>query len=88
MSQDFVWVLTGHRANFPSGVFSTRDAAERVIRANKLTGTLTRYPLDRLSYEWAITEGYFKPKRPDQQTPEFMSKFASGEEHYHYLDGV
>ena len=79
----WVWVFTGG-GTFPSGVFSSREKAEAWIRANRLEGCLTRYPLDVGAYDWAVREGYFLPKRDDQRTPAFIQRFACGQEHYHY----
>jgi hypothetical protein len=39
-----VWVFNGATNQFPSAVFENRESAEEWIRANALTGTLTRYP--------------------------------------------
>jgi len=83
-----VWVFNGARSNFPSAVFTVRELAEAWIAKHQLTGTLTRYPLDQGAFEWALERGYFKPKRSDQQTPEFIGRFsAANQEHYHYEDG-
>jgi hypothetical protein len=84
---EFVWIFNGGGA-FPSGVFSTRDNAEQWIAANHLSGTLTRYPLDQGAYQWAVAAGHFKPKNPRHDTPEFIGRFASGAEHYHYENGT
>jgi hypothetical protein len=86
MELEFVWVFNG-RGQFPSGVFSARATAEAWIAAYRLTGCLTKYPLDMGAYEWAVSDGYFKPKRDDQNTPRFIGAFACGREHYHYEDG-
>lgn len=84
-----VWVFNGARANFPSGVFTTKELATAWIAKHKLSGTLTRYPLDQGVYEWALERGYFKPKRDDQKTAEFIGRFsAAHQEHYHYEDGT
>jgi hypothetical protein len=83
-----VWVFNGARSNFPSAIFTTRELAEEWIARHRVTGTLTRYPLDQGVYEWAVEHGYFKPKRLDQQTGEFIGRFsAANQEHYHYEDG-
>jgi hypothetical protein len=83
-----VWVFNGARSNFPSGVFTTRELANLWISAHKLTGTLTRYPLDQGVYEWATERGYFRSNRDDQQSAEFISRFsAANQEHYHYQNG-
>jgi hypothetical protein len=83
-----VWVFNGDNS-FPSGVFSSRENAERWISEQRLSGTLTKYPVDVPVYDWAIANGAFKPKRADQREPRFIGRFSSArEEHYHYTDGV
>lgn len=85
---DSVWVFNGARSNFPSGVFSKREIAEKWIREQSLTGTLTKYPMDISAYEWAVSKGHFKPKRPDQESPEFIGRFSdASQEHHHYEEG-
>lgn len=84
----FVWIFNGLKARFPSGVFTDREAAERWIEQHGLSGTLTAYPLDVGIYDWAVKIGYFKPKRDDQHTAEFIQRFSSAsQEHYHYENG-
>ena len=83
-----VWVFNGG-GQFPAGVFSARDRAEAWIAARRLTGTLTRYPVDVGVYAWAVGRGAFPPRRPDQSDPEFIGRFSSAsQEHYHYEAGV
>ena len=83
-----VWIFTGPRAQFPSGVFTSREAAERWIRPHRLSGTLTAYPVDVGVYDWAVSVGHFAPTRNDQRAPEFIQRFSSAsQEHYHYEDG-
>ena len=83
-----VWVFSGGRAHFPGGVFTDRDIAESWIGRNRLTGTLTRYPIDIGAYEWAIEKGLFRPRKPHQSEPEFIGGFSdTGMEHYHYENG-
>ena len=83
-----VWVFNGNNSNFPSGVFSSREKAEEFISTRKLSGVLTEYPMDVLVYDWAISNGHFKPKRDDQRTPEFIQRFSSAsQEHFHYENG-
>lgn len=82
-----VWIFTGPQAQFPAGVFSSRENAETHIARYGLSGTLTRYALDVLGYHEAIKAGRFKPRRPDQETALFMSRFSDGAEHYHYGSG-
>jgi len=83
-----VWVFNGAKSHFPSGIFTSKKLAEEWIRKSRLTGTLTCYPLDIGVYEWALSNGYFTPKRDDQTTPEFIGRFSdASQEHYHYEDG-
>lgn len=83
-----VWVFTGSQAQFAAGVFTQRKAAEQWIRQHGLSGTLTAYPLDIGTFDWAISAGYFTPKRDDQRSAEFIQRFSSAsQEHYHYENG-
>ncbi len=84
-----VWVFNGAKARFASAVFSSKELAVGWITKNRLSGVLTRYPLDMSAYEWALARGHFTPSREDQRTPEFIGKFTSAsQEHYHYEDGI
>jgi hypothetical protein len=81
---DHVWIFKSG-GQFPSAVFTTRQKAEAWITANRIEGTLTKYPLDVSIYDWALASGYFVPKRDDQRTSQFIGQFSSAsQEHYHY----
>lgn len=83
-----VWVFNGATNRFPSGVFEDRESAEEWIRANVLTGTLTRYPVGQPVYDWAVARGSFTPKSEKDRTPAFIANFSSGaQEHFHFEDG-
>ena len=87
-----IWIFVGHHgernAAFPSGAFSTFDHADKWIKDNKLSGTLTQYPVDIGVHDWAVANGFFKPKRSDQNSPEFIQRFTTAsQQHYHYEDG-
>jgi hypothetical protein len=82
------WVFNGSRANFPASVFSNRELAEAWILKHRLTGTLTRYPIDQGAYDWSIERGHFTPKKQEHTSPEFIQDFGCASfEHYHYEDG-
>ncbi|HEY8601598.1 MAG TPA: hypothetical protein VIL85_24440 [Thermomicrobiales bacterium] len=87
-----VWVFSGasnDRFSFPGGVFTDRVIAEEWIERHKLTGTLTRYPLNIGVYDWAVARGWFTPMRPQHTSAEFIGTFSSAtQEHYHYHRGV
>jgi len=90
-----VWVFTGARSSpsdttptFPSGVFSTLDAAEEWIKRHELSGTVTLYRVDVGAYDWAVANGYFKPSKPHHETSEFIGRFCGGDVHHHYEAGA
>lgn len=86
---DGVWVFLGERGTLPSAVFSTRERAEAWIAERRLTGCLTRYPIDRPVYEWAIESGLWAPSKPHQVQPSFIGRFSSASlDHAQYEDGV
>ena len=83
-----VWIFNGSRSAFPSAVFQSKDAAVAWIKEDRLSGTLTQYPVDVPVYDWAIEHGYFKPRRPYQQSPDFIGTFSSASQnHLHFEDG-
>jgi hypothetical protein len=82
-----MWVFNGDKSRFPSGVFTDKNLADEWIRKNKLTGTLTAYPVNQSVYDWAVENGHFEPIRDDQKTPSFIGNFSSAaQEHEHYDD--
>jgi hypothetical protein len=84
-----VWVFQGERSRFPSAIFSRLELAEQWIQTQKVTGILTKYPIDISVYDWAIHEGVFAIKREDQMMPSFIQRFTSAsQEHYHYQHGT
>lgn len=71
-----------------SGVFSTKEKAEEWIKKYSLTGMLTIYPVDEAAYDWALRMGFFKIKKENDSSPEFIGKFSSAsQEHWHYTNG-
>jgi hypothetical protein len=83
-----VWVFNGDKHRFPSGVFTDQTLAEEWIKRNKLTGTLTAYPINQGVYDWAVESGFFTPKRDDQRTASFIGNFSSASQpHKHYENG-
>ena len=86
--QEYVWVFHGANGRFTSGVFTTRKTAEKWINENTLTGILTKYPVNQGVYNWSINNGYFKVKKEEQKSPDFIQRFTTAsQEHYHYEDG-
>jgi hypothetical protein len=83
-----VWLFHGVEANFTGAVFTSRERGEEWVAANKLTGMLTRYPVDTGVYDWAIARGLFTPKKDHERSVAFIGCFTSASQgHYHYEDG-
>ena len=84
-----VWLFSGTGGRFSSGVFTTKDKAMDWIKVRKLSGTLTKYPVDCGVYEWAINNKLFEPSKESEFSPAFIQKFScASQEHYHFEDGA
>ena len=84
-----VWVFVGAGARLPSGIFTTKEMAIQWVEKYKLTGVLTKYPVDESVYDWAVSSGYFTPKSDKQRTARFIGFFTTAiQEHYHFEDGA
>ena len=84
-----VWIFSGAGGRFASGVFSEKDAAVNWIEKWKLSGTLTKYPVDVGVYDWAIARGIFDVKKESERSAEYIQRFTSaGQEHCHFENGI
>ena len=89
LPEKHVWIFIEEHGGAPGGVFSSRQLAEQWIRANRLSGTLSAYPLDEGCFDWALRNelvtGTAKTRGND---PVFIGSFTSAsQEHYHYEHG-
>lgn len=83
-----MWLFNGARCAAPSGAFTASERGDRWIRSNRLTGTLTAYPVDLGVYDWAIACGSFRPKGPRYEGSSFVQRFTSAaQSHVHYTAG-
>ena len=84
-----VWIFNGEGGRFPGGVFTSRSAAEAWIRARKLSGILTAYPLDEGCFEWALRNDLVTGKAKERgDDPAFVGSFSTAsQEHVHYREG-
>ncbi len=80
-----VWVFNGNTNHFPSGVFSSENAAKAWIARHNLEGTLTAYPIDTGVYEWAIEKGYFRPKKEYHYSSEFIGNFSTASQYHEHF---
>ncbi len=86
---DHVWVFNGAGGRLPSAIFLDKQMAIAWIAQHRLTGVLTRYPVNIGLYDWALRMNFFTPRREDQKTPQFIGRFTCASlEHYHCEDGV
>lgn len=84
-----VWVFVAPRAQFPSGIFESTIDAEKWISTYSLTGTLTEFHVGFGVYDWALQEGFFKPKPDKVIDASFIGSFTSASmRHFHYENGI
>jgi hypothetical protein len=89
MNYKYIWVFCGEGSRFPSAIFTSYEIGHAWIEKNKLTGTLTQYPLDKDVYTWAIENNFFTPKKSHEKDKKFIQGFSCAmQKHYHYEDGI
>ena len=84
-----VWVFNKTNASFSGGVFSELALAEKWIKENRLSGIITKYPVDQGVFDWAIENNMhsIKPEKLSEKSkqPNFIGGFTTAaQEHYHY----
>lgn len=87
----FIWVFNGG-SQFPGGLFTTVDKAEAWIARHKLSGVLTKYPLDEGCFDWAVRTGCHGMRDTtlsrNREDPRFIGGFSSAsQDHIHYEAG-
>lgn len=83
-----VWVFLGSEARRASGVFRTELENRSWIERNRLSGTLTEYPVGDGCYDIAVRRGSFRPTREHHGSPQHVAGFSPGwTRHLHYEDG-
>jgi len=88
MKDNFVWVFNGAKGRFPGGIFTSLEHAEEWIRANSVTGILTKYPVDVGSFDWAKQKGFVSDQLLARSDNDFIGSFSSASfEHFHYESG-
>ncbi|MCO6538359.1 MAG: hypothetical protein J6567_10425 [Gilliamella sp.] len=50
----WVWVFKRDNISMVSAVFSSLEKADNWVKLNKLTGVLTKMPIDIGGYDWCI----------------------------------
>lgn len=78
LQEIFLWIFNGNsrdRGELPSGVFLTKENAQKWIEGLGIKGTFTPYPVDISVYDWAIQNQFFTPKIPEHHSREFIAKF-------------
>lgn len=83
-----IWIFVANDARFPSGVFIEFSDAESWILLHELSGVLTEYPINVGCYDWAVSNGYFVPRRGKVVDADFIGSFVSvRQRHFHYEFG-
>lgn len=87
-----VWIFNGANSQFSGGVFERLIDAEYWINNNKLTGVLTKYPLNKGVFDWAEEHDLIsmKPERLEEKRkdPLFIGGLTTASmEHFHYENG-
>jgi hypothetical protein len=89
LGNEYIWVFSGDNSKLPSAVFTEKEKAEEWIKKYTLSGMLTAYPVNKGTYDWAISHNYFNPKKEHETSAEFIQRFSSAlQEHHHYENGV
>ena len=88
----WVWLFHGAGGRFAGGAFTDLADAEQWIRQHRLSGTLTRYPLNQGVFNWAVenNRSNLKPETlaAKANNPAFIGSFTTASmEHYHYEAG-
>lgn len=59
------------------------------MKENKLTGVLTKCPIDTGVYDWVVDNNFFSATEEKNKTPLFMGKFTCATiEHFHFENGI
>lgn len=88
MMKEFVYVFMCERAFVPAGIFTSYEKAEKWIIQNKLSGCLTKLPVNISLYDWAIEKEYFEVKNENQNSPKFKAQFScAATDHWHFENG-
>ncbi len=89
MQGSTVWIFVAPKATFPAGVFHSLEQAEDWIAGYRLSGIVTEYPIGFGVYDWAVSNGVFKPQPSKVIDDVFVGRFTSAAmAHHHYEDGV
>ena len=79
-----VWVFQRTGGHFPSGVWSSKENAERWIQQAGAAGTLSAYVLDESAYDSNVRLELLKIDNPERLTREFRRDFTTAIDHDHY----
>jgi hypothetical protein len=86
--ESYMYVFTGNKSIFPVGIFNEFELASQNIEKYKLSGILTKYPININLYEWALDNNFLEIKNESQKNPKFIEQFScASTEHYHFEEG-
>jgi len=89
----YIWVFNNSKGKFSGGLFEQLELAENWISKNKLTGILTRYPVNTGVLDWSIENQQtgMTPEKLEEKSvdPDFVGSFTTAaQEHFHYNNGT
>lgn len=87
-----VWIFHEASSKYSGGVFTSISDAEAFVVKYKLSGMLTKYPLNQSVFDWAIENDMHNISahkiKEKSINPRFVGGFTTAsQEHYHYENG-
>lgn len=84
----YVWIFHGDKASLAAAVFSSRPRAEEWISQNRLSGLLTRYPLNISILDWAWEKQFISSQVLESFSGKRAGEFTCAAlQHIHFEDG-
>lgn len=81
-----VYVFHGTGAQFAAAVYKSVAQASADIERHRLSGLLTWYPLGSTVYDYAVEQGFFRPR--EYSDGKFIQSFTSAAlDHHHFENG-
>lgn len=81
----YCWVFHGQSVGNASAIFSTFIKASEWCQENRVSGILSKYPIDIALYDWAASKHGFKRHVSDAGKEDFTE---GGQQHIHFEQGT
>jgi len=81
-----VYLFHGTGAQFAAAVYESVAQAATDIERHQLSGLLTWYPIGTTVYDYAVGQGFFRPR--EYADGKFIQSFTSAAlDHHHFVNG-